>query len=585
MIQKALQSPWLRIVGACIIVFLIYGKSLSYKHVLDDDLFAKNTQVQRGISGVGDILSSGYLEGFNGQSFSYRPIPLITFALEQSLFGGSIPMSRLIHLLLYALCVVLVFQLLRSWFINLPIQIIGFLALLYLLHPIHTEVVCNLKSRDELLMSMFLLASFQALSIYLNNKKTTWLFSSIGLMLLAMMSKESAVLYLVFIPVTLTIIHKLRLKQTIVYSSAFLIPFAAYVTLRQMVLSGGSLPEEVFLYNNAFVGTELIDRIANSSFLFLFYIWKSFVPFSLTWDYSYSTLTMVDNGSITGIASILLVLSLLTASALWLKRNPNYFFALLGFSLPLLSVLNLFVLIGANFAERFLFLPSLFALLFLVWMIEKLPQFSKLKSKHTLYIYTVIAMAFAFASFQRVPDWESNETLFLASIETNPESTRVQTSMGTEYRTQAESMPPSPRQEVLYKNAIKHYDQAIQILPSAFDAIYNKAIIYQATGRIDMAKPLFSEVLSIDSNYAAAYTNLGVIYFNEKKIDKAEVYFKNAYRIQPNDPDAISNMGVIAHTRGDYSRALTYYQQSLQIKPNQPIVRRNLEMVQQKLSE
>ena len=585
MIHKALHSPWIRVAGAIIIVFILYGKTLSFGYVLDDDLVFKNRQVEMGISGVGDILTSGYLEGFNGQSFSYRPIPLITFAIERSLFGDSIPMSRLIHLLLYALCVILLFNLLKSWFQDQSLWLLGAIALLYLLHPIHTEVVCNLKSRDELLMCVFLLGSFQSLNIYVSSKKLGWIISSVTLALLAMMSKESAVLCMLFIPTTLLTINKLSWKGSLGYSGLFLLPLIGYLIIRQMVLSGGSLPEEVFLYNNAFVGTEMFDRVANASYLFLFYIWKSFVPMFLTWDYSYSTLTLIELDSAIGIVSILAVAGIIGIALFYLKREAKYFWLLIGLSLPLLTVLNLFILIGANFAERFLFIPSLFAMLFLVWMIEKLPAVSGLKTKHTSYIFLGIAVLYAFQTFQRVPDWESNETLFLASLETNPESARVQTSLGTEYRSNAEKIQPSPRQEALYKKAIVHYDKAIDILPTAFDAIYNKAIIYKATGRVDLAKALFTQVLTIDSNYVAALTNLGVIHFNDKDIDQADYYFQKAYSIQAADPDAVSNMGVIAHTKGDYQTALKFYRQSLGINPNQPIVKRNIKMVQSKLNK
>ncbi len=585
MIQKALLSPWIRVVGVVIIVFILYGKTLSFSYVLDDDLVFKNSQVELGISGIGDIISSGYLEGFNGQSFSYRPLPLITFAMERSLFGDSIPMSRLIHLLLYALCIIILFNLLKSWFQDFPDWIIGVIALLYLLHPIHTEVVCNLKSRDELLMCVFLLGSFQSMNVYLSGKKWVWMMSSVTLALLAMMSKESAVLYMAFIPITLLTINKLSWKHSLGYSGLFLLPLTGYFLIRQMVLSTGSLPEEVFLYNNAFIGTDVFDRLANASYLFLLYIWKSFVPMSLTWDYSYPTLTLIELDSVIGIVSILAVVGIISTALFYLKRETKYLWLIIGFSLPLFTVLNLFILIGANFAERFLFIPSLFAMLFLVWMIEKLPAVSGLKTKHTSYIFLAIAVLYAFQTQQRVPDWESNETLFLASLETNPESARVQTALGTEYRSKAENVQPSPRQEALYKKALVHYDKAIDILPTAFDAIYNKAIIYQAKGRVILAKPLFALVLTIDSNYVAAITNLGVIHFNNNDIDQADYYFQKAYRIQPKGQDAVSNMGVIAHTKGDYKTALKFYRQSLGINPNQPIVRRNIGMVQSKLNE
>lgn len=573
--KSLLQNPMLQFIIALIVVFALYGKSVNFGYVLDDDLVFTNASVKQGVSAIPQIFSEGYLDGFNGQSATYRPLVLASFAIAQSLHGNNPRMNHIVHLLLYAaLCWVLL-QLLQAWFQQIKPLVLLIAMLIFLAHPIHTEVICNLKSRDELLAALFVVSSLFCLTNYQSAKSNVQLVLSLIFALLAMLSKETAFMLILIVPLAFYAFQRSDWRKIAIATGMFSLPLALVLFMRHAAIGGTEALEPQFVINNAFVNATIFERIATSAYLFWIYALKSFVPINLTWDYSFSTLSLVTVNSLAGLLSILGVLALLVFSVLKFKTERVIVFSVIGFALFLIPVLNLFVLIGANFAERFLFIPSLFSLVLLIALSQRFNGIEKLVGP----IFGGILMVYSLQTIARIPDWESNETLFEASLKTNPESARVQNAVGTIYRQKAENMPPSPQQEAMYKKAISHFDEAVNILPETFEALYNKGVIYQSTGRPDLAEKLFEQVLDIDSNYVDALNNLGVIKYNLNEFEAAEMFFNRAFGLHPNHPRVVANIGLIAYKKGNFEEAKKYFARSLELNPNQENVRKNLELL------
>ena len=150
---------------------VLYAAALSFGYALDDKLvLSENQYVQKGSKGIRDIFGNESLTGFLGKDYDmavgarYRPLSLATFAVEHQIFGVKPGMSHFINILLYALTALLIYRLLsmfapgnpeRKWYLSVPF----IAALLFALHPIHTEVVANIKGRDEILALLLALAA------------------------------------------------------------------------------------------------------------------------------------------------------------------------------------------------------------------------------------------------------------------------------------------------------------------------------------------------------------------------------------------------------------------------------------------
>ncbi len=149
----------------------LYIYSISFDYVLDDQIvLTNNAFTQKGIDGIKDILTKESFVGRFGEQRDlvvgarYRPLSIVTFALEYEFWGLNSTLSHLINVLLYAfltlllyrvLCVFFVKKIATQWYFSLPFII----ALLFVVHPVHSEVVANVKGRDELMASIGALAA------------------------------------------------------------------------------------------------------------------------------------------------------------------------------------------------------------------------------------------------------------------------------------------------------------------------------------------------------------------------------------------------------------------------------------------
>jgi hypothetical protein len=141
--------------------------------VLDDEtVMAKNKIVTKGISAIPKIMVTAYRAGAQDRQESlYRPLSVAMFAIEWQLSPNNPLPGHLINILLYTLTGFLLYKILRKWFPEKHAFIIFAIAALYISHPLHTEVIANIKSRDEILGFLFALLSLNAFHEYAENKK------------------------------------------------------------------------------------------------------------------------------------------------------------------------------------------------------------------------------------------------------------------------------------------------------------------------------------------------------------------------------------------------------------------------------
>src|SRR5262245_33574548 len=140
---------------------ILYAGTLAFPYVLDDDVITRgNRFVQQGLSGIPDILASNYLYGFDRSvDIAYRPVPLSSTALEVGLYGNRPSRHHLGNVLLYALLALTAWWTLWGLLGTEHPKVPWIATALFLVHPVHTEVVANIKGREELCAALFGLGS------------------------------------------------------------------------------------------------------------------------------------------------------------------------------------------------------------------------------------------------------------------------------------------------------------------------------------------------------------------------------------------------------------------------------------------
>ncbi len=205
--------------------FLLYVNSISNDYNLDDELVTRNHRLtSKGISAIPEIFSSPYYQDASGYSYEYRPIVLASFAIEHSLFGESAFVSHFINVLLYALVCLLLFVVLKKLLSTYPAIVPFAITILFAAHTAHTEVVCSIKNRDELLgLGFGLLAIFSSI-VAVSQKKKYAYFLIVLFYSAALLSKSTYVAFAFLIPILLLLLIDVQLKNYLLVVVLLLTP-------------------------------------------------------------------------------------------------------------------------------------------------------------------------------------------------------------------------------------------------------------------------------------------------------------------------------------------------------------------------
>src|SRR3989338_4884726 len=122
----------------------------------------------------------------------YIPLTLFTYQMEWALAGAQPILFHLTNILLHIGSGIFLFLLLRRIF---SVEIIAFFgALIFLLHPLHTEAVALAAARKDVLSAFFFLGSLYFYERSRQEKKEVFPWWSFAFFLLALLSKVTVVL-------------------------------------------------------------------------------------------------------------------------------------------------------------------------------------------------------------------------------------------------------------------------------------------------------------------------------------------------------------------------------------------------------
>ncbi|MGE0636396.1 MAG: tetratricopeptide repeat protein [Bacteroidia bacterium] len=204
---------------------------------MDDELVTISHRLtSKGISAIPKIFTSYYYEDEMGYKYEYRPVTLTTFAIEHQFFGEKPFVSHLINLLLYFICCCLFIVVLKQLFVGFNEIFILLTILIFIVHPLHTEAIASIKNRDEILALIFaLLALYQ--SILFSIKGEIWrILLSVFFLILGLLSKSSSASFLVIIPSTSVLTHKIDFKRTGILLFSVSIVLLVYLVLKEYPL-------------------------------------------------------------------------------------------------------------------------------------------------------------------------------------------------------------------------------------------------------------------------------------------------------------------------------------------------------------
>lgn len=525
-----------------IFAFALYANTLDYGYTLDDPIStANNKYVAMGLEGIPTLFTKGYMYGLNGiNQGAYRPMPLISFAIEYEFIGESPASNHLINVLMYGVTCILLFLVLKKLFNERHFLFAFIITLLYIAHPLHTEVVASIKSRDEIITFLFLVLTMLTLLVYDEKKNVLWLVVSGLMYYCSLISKESAFTFLAIIPATLYFFRNYSLKQIAVLSVPFFIAAGIYVYQRSVFLESVVASKNLDVINNTlYAAGSQAEKLSTALYILSKYVWLLFVPVNLSWDYSYNQIPIIGPGDIKAIWSFLLF-SGMGAYIIWgLKRKDIFAYCMFFFAATISAVSNIVVDFGSTMGERFLFVPSLafcialVALLFKVFKLdERLRDFRP--TTGLISIVVVLLCLYSVRTISRNVVWKNNMNLFTSGVESAPNSARTNFCLGYEYFVYGDRETVPEVKDNYYRRAAEQMLVAVRIYPK----------------------------------YVDAHKNIGFMYYKLKDWDNAIRFLKNSIILNDSLPDANFYTALSYGYKGVYDTAHMYFDKSLTLKPD-----------------
>lgn len=568
-----------------VLTFLLYANTLGHDYTVDDTTVIKNNKFTvQGFAGLDEIFTSSYRAGYWDRTEGlYRPISVAMFAVEWAIAPEQPWLGHFINVLLYALTGMVLYSLLSTLLKNLHPFIPLLVTLLWVFHPVHTEVVANIKSRDELLSFFFGILTLRYLMSYLNTQKLTTLLLSFFIFFLALLSKENSVTWAGVIPLAIWCFTSERLKKTISISAMYVGIVVVYLIIRQLILGDGGSDYQLMVVNNSMVDApDFASRFATAVSILGKYLYLFLLPVTLVFDYSYNTIPNVSFSNPIALFSLVVFGFGLIYSLRSLPQRSIAAFGILFFLGTVSLVSNVFFLIEATMAERFIYTPTLGLCILIGVMCNSIltkkskKQEAALTSssifKNILFVPCLIVLVlFAGRTYSRNQDWKSNYHLLTHDVKISPNSARIRYALGSTLLVEKALVAPegSTERNVLIDQAIVELTKGVSILPNYNDAWYNLGIAYKEKKDAKNAIACFEKARSYKAfTEASRFSSAGVAYGIDGQYEKALSDLSTAVKLEPNDPDNWNNYGLYLSEAGKFEEALQALDKSISLKPN-----------------
>ena len=513
---------------------------------LDDYHIAKNNpDFEEGINAIPRIFATQY-SSRDDKSFGYRPLIRSSFAIEYQFFGKKPSVSHFINVVFYLIIVLLLFKILRRLLRDYHYLFPFIITLLFAAHPIHTEVVASLKNRDELFMLLFGLLALDQSIRYADFRKNKHIYWAMGMFFLSALSKPTAAAFFFIIPLSLYFFTDLELKSVLKVA----IP-TALISLVAVIGPSLYLPAYdrtlAMLENPLAVQGGFIDHIAYAGFTLIYYLRLLLLPHPLRYYYGYNVFPDMNLSNIWVIVSIILHLGLFIYAIVKLRQKHILSFIILAYLTSIFLFSNLVKPSPGIIAERFLIIPSIAFCIALGYFIYRMffhnpaeKKLSPFKTIAILFVTLLILIPYSAKTIIRNKQWKTEYTLYKADMPYLYDSFKANDLYANEIMKSVNKELAKPVNVLKFvdpqvKEAISHWERAIEILP-------------------DVSSP---------------YRNLGIVYSRVyKNYDTALYYFRKTLEIEPEDPMTLFNLGMTFEATGEYNRAIDFLQRSLAIDSN-----------------
>ncbi|XP_004928023.1 protein O-mannosyl-transferase Tmtc3 [Bombyx mori] len=630
-VPEDMPDPPRRGLGAVIILacVLVYHNCLYCGFVFDDISAIKENRDLRPQTPISNI----FLNDFWGTPIhkeqshkSYRPLTVLTFRWNYAVHGLQPAGYHLVNLLLHALVSLLYYRVCAMF---LPEFASFVAAILFAVHPIHTEAVTGVVGRAEMLSSLFFLGALLCYAKAANRRRNTdWRYvaactACVGI---AMLCKEQGITVTGVCVVYELLVAQKRRSATgesrwswmdawgkgsgwgcACGEAARRVATVCCATLALLAarlhVMGAQLP--VFTrFDNPAGAAPGPTRHLTFAYLPALNAWLLALPEALCCDWTMGTVALVKSWRDPRNVATLALAAVLVAAAIHALRTrcSALSMGLALLVLPFLPASNLFFPVGFVVAERVLYMPSMGWCLLVAhgWRIV-----AQSRAKLAAAALIFLLLAFSAKTYMRNWDWKTEYSIFASGLKVNRFNAKLYNNVGhaleaegkyseaLDFFNTAVSVQPDDVGAHInvgrtynhlgrYQEAEDAYVKAKSLLPKAkpgesyqariapnhLNVFLNLAnLISKNATRLEEADMLYRQAISMRADYTQAYINRGDILIKLNRTKEAQEVYERALLYDSGNPDIYYNLGVVLLEQGKASQALAYLDKALELEP------------------
>ncbi len=503
----------------CLLAALAYASALDNPLLFDDEaLIGGNDRLT--LTNAPKLLSSAYFDLFPGQLTSWRPVSVLSYMINRTLFGDWYPGWRMVYLLMHVANALLLTHLVIRWGTATLPALAG--GVVFLLHPVHTEVINQISYNEEPMVTLLVLLALLALARTAGGSVPgwrRWAFATAAF-LPALGCKESAVMLL---PVTAAINLSTPAGGTPAERRqgwAFLSALAG-ITLVYLVLRFRVLTNPVDTRAMALSARSIAGGVPTLLMLVAVYLGRFLWPVGLSAVHDFRAPGW---GAPSVWIGVLIVLALAGATVWGIaRRRPRAVLPAVVFAAAMLPLGYAILFTGEIYAyDRYLYLPSVGLAWYLASGLDALSRLGPTGRRLSLAIPLVAAVAFIPLDWQRHHAWSDPVLFWEDNVGKAPGNAGAWATLGWVHLGRGDTT-----------EAIAAYQQAVKLKPDYADACFNLALLRQQSGRLAQAEALYQQTLESDPRHVGALLNLGAIRLTQGRWNDAIAIYGRVLAIDP----------------------------------------------------
>ncbi|XP_050093554.1 protein O-mannosyl-transferase Tmtc3 [Anopheles aquasalis] len=596
-----------------LVCVLCYHNALNCGFVFDDISAIKENRDLRPHSSIKNV----FLNDFWGTPMhkeqshkSYRPLCVLTFRWNYLLHGLEPAGYHLVNVLLHTIVSLMYFRMCAM----LLSEMASFAAaLLFAVHPIHTEAVTGVVGRAETLSSVFFLAAFIFYTKATRRKKSTgWRYLVLSMLLVAtaMLCKEQGItitgvcaIYEIFVAQKIRLGDIYHLARSMMSGKSLALPTGWWpheasrrlvvlcvttvaLLFARLQIMGSQLPVFTRFDNPASVAVTPVRQLSYN-YLVSVNLWLLLFPCDLCCDWTMGTVPLVEsftdprNLSTLGAYTLIGVLAWVAFVENHRQKSAVVVMGLAFMILPFLPASNLFFPVGFVIAERVLYMPSMGFCLLVAYGVHRLSE--RWSRKATWCCLGLLLLTHSLKTYHRNADWESEYSIFMSGLKVNQRNAKLFNNVGHALESEGN-----------FQEALQFFHKAVSVQEDDVGAHINVGRTYnhlkmfkeaemaylKAKSLLPKAKPGESYQARIAPNHLNVFLNLAnLISKNATRLEEADLLYRQAISMRSDYTQAYINRGDILIKLNRTKEAQEVYERALLYDSANPDIYYNLGVV------